>query len=273
MIRIISYLLIFIGLTGLLFSAILPVVLIITVFSLLLIAVGLTLFVLGVFRIRLSFFMKSICTIPFDNGFVALTFDDGPGESTGFLLDVLDEYNIKATFFCTGKQALKYPALVKRIIDTGHTIGTHTYSHLKSFTISGFRNVYSEIKHGVDALYNITGRRPILFRPPFGITNPVITRGVKVIGVISVGWNIRSLDTISDNKEKILSRVIPKLKPGSIVLLHDHRKATLEVLPTIIKEIYNLGLKPVNLEQALNIKVYEDTGLSDSGDIPGIDAG
>lgn len=262
MTRFISYLSVIIGFAGVLTAALLSFTVILTVISFLILAFGITLLVFGVAGMSLSFFLKSICTLPSGDQFVALTFDDGPCKNTEMILDILDQHQAKATFFCTGKQAQQYPETVKRILKSGHTIGSHTFSHNAAFTFSGLRNVISEIKRGADVIGQITGRRPLLFRPPFGVTNPIIAKGVNAAGVISVGWNIRSFDTMTNDPGKILERVLPKLKAGSIILLHDKGEATSEALPLIINKIHNLSLKPVNLEQALKIKVYEDPDFS-----------
>ena len=258
----ISYLSVIIGFAGVLTAVLLSFTIILTVISFLILALGIALLVFGVARVSLSFFLKSICSLPSREPIVALTFDDGPCENTEVILDILDQHNVKATFFCTGKQSEKHPATLKRILKSGHTIGSHTYSHNTSFTFSGLRNVISEIQRGADVIGQITGRRPLLFRPPFGVTNPIIAKGVKASGVISVGWNIRSFDTMTDDPGKLLARVMSKLKAGSIILLHDKGEATSEALPLIINEIHNLNLKPVNLEQALKIKVYESSDFS-----------
>ena len=222
-----------------------------------LLACGITLLIFGVARMRLSFFMHNICRLPDTEKFIALTFDDGPDKDSDELLDLLDRYNVKATFFCTGRNASMYPKTLQRIIASGHTVGSHTFNHHNFFPLSGFKGVYAEVRGGAVAIHNLIGKNPLLFRPPYGVTNPVIARAVKACNLISIGWDIRSFDTTVKSSEIFLKKIIPRLKPGSILLLHDRVRITREVLPVILQEIEKRGLVPVTLEEGLKMKVYE----------------
>ncbi len=218
---------------------------------------GITLVILGVSRMRLSFFLENTCRLPDPGKSIALTFDDGPDTDSEALLDLLDRYNVKASFFCTGRQAVLLPETLQRMVASGHTVGSHTYHHNSSFPLSGFRRVCAEVRGGADTIHRITGKNPLLFRPPYGVTNPVIARAVRVFNMKSIGWDIRSFDTTAKSADALLERIIPRLKPGSILLLHDRMKVTREVLPQIIQEIETRGLVPVTLEEGLKIQVYE----------------
>ncbi len=157
--------------------------------------------------------------IPNRSNEIFLTFDDGPHPvATPFVLDLLKQYNAKATFFCIGKNVKDEPALYRRIIDEGHKVGNHTYNHL-----NGKKN------SDKDYLDNIIQAKKIidskLFRPPYGAITRFQARQLKGIYDI-VMWNVLSADfdtTIS--KEKCLENVVKHTKPGSIIVFHDSEKA------------------------------------------------
>ncbi len=155
---------------------------------------------------------------------IYLTFDDGPLEPyTRELLDLLQSYDAHATFFVCGKSALRYPHLVKRMHDDGHTIGNHTYSHSFLKTVSGALG--KEIEKTSAILEGITGARPILFRPPWGILRPRTKAYAKAHGYHTVLWDSAGYDWHSPSPSYIGGRIIKKIRPGTIVLLHDGNEA------------------------------------------------
>ncbi len=226
---------------------------------------GLFLFILlgagisyGVFNIQSSLFVKSICKIKTTEKVVFLTFDDGPSEHfTGIILDTLKEKNIKATFFCIGKNAVQNSQLLLRIDKEGHTIGSHTFSHQWQYPFYSGKKVRHEIESGNEAIFKVTGKKPLLFRPPAGITNPTIANAIKSLNMASIGWSIRSYDTLHRNPEKIINRIIFRLKPGAVILLHDRLPVTAELLPGLLSQIYIKGYKILPLQQFLTTKCYE----------------
>ena len=100
------------------------------------------------------------------------------------------------------------------------------------------------------------GLRPLLFRPPYGVMNPSLAQAIKKGGYTSIGWNIRSFDTRIKDKQKLTSRIIGQLKPGSIILLHDSMEITAAILPELIKEIESNGYTITRLDKMLNISAY-----------------
>jgi len=116
---------------------------------------------------------------------IAITFDDGPHpEFTLKTLDLLKKHNAKATFFCIGQQVEKHPEILRRILDEGHLVGNHTYSHV------------SELKKSIEIIKKLTGNEMKLYRPAFAVTNPMIESAVNKLKVNSIGWNVRSLDIL-----------------------------------------------------------------------------
>lgn len=217
---------------------------------------GIIIVSLGVFRINMSFFADNLCVLPKPGNWIALTFDDGPHKETERLLDIFDQNQVKATFFCIGKEAEKYPATLQRIISSGHTVGSHTYSHSWKYMFASDLKVASELAKGAETIAGVIGKRPVLFRPPFGITNPSIGRAIRANQMKSIGWNIRTFDTMTTNGEDILTKVSKQLKPGAIILMHDRLETTVNILPKILDEIKKRGFTPVSLEEALNQKIY-----------------
>ncbi|WP_419869586.1 polysaccharide deacetylase family protein [Chryseobacterium sp. CT-SW4] len=188
----------------------------------------------GSFNIQLGYFINSITHKRTRKKEVALTFDDGPTEFTPLFLDLLKKHQIKATFFCIGKQIEQYPETFRRIIEEGHVIGNHTYSHSTSIGFASTRQVMEEIKKTDDIILKEGNISTSLYRPPFGVTNPNIARAVKSTRKKSIGWNIRSLDTIINDEKKIYKRVIKGLKPGGIILFHDISNKTYHVLADLL---------------------------------------
>lgn len=249
MIRKLTYFALTLGLGMLIVCSIMPYSRIFVVFAVVIIALSTLFFILGVIRIQMSFFVNNVCIIPYPGSWVALTFDDGPHQETERLLDILDKHQVKASFFCIGKAAEKYPDTILRIVKSGHTIGSHTFSHDWRYTLPSFSGVESEIAQGVESINKITGKRPNLFRPPFGITNPKIAKAIKSQKLTSVGWSIRTFDTTLNDSSELLKKVTDKLTPGSIILMHDRLKITVDAMSSILDEIKRRGLVPITLDE------------------------
>ncbi|WP_062698564.1 polysaccharide deacetylase family protein [Chryseobacterium indologenes] len=188
----------------------------------------------GSFTIQLGYFVNSITHKRTRIKETALTFDDGPTEFTPKFLDLLKEHEVKATFFCIGKQIEKYPEIFQRIIAEGHTIGNHTFSHSNSTGFLSTFKMTEEIEKCDEVMMKVGNIKTDLYRPPFGVTNPNIAKAIRKTGKKSIGWNVRSLDTIIDNEKKIYQRVTKGLKKGSIILLHDTSEKTYRVLADLL---------------------------------------
>lgn len=181
---------------------------------------------------------------------VALTFDDGPSVPyTAEVLDVLRERHVKATFFLCGANALRYPGLVRRIQAEGHVIGNHTYSHPYLYLERESR-IADEIDRTQDVLERISGRRPTLFRPPFGVRWFTLWPLLRARRMTMVLWSVRGYDGALDARG-IERATLEKLQPGAIILLHDgfethapeqvDRSATVRALPAIIEGARKAG--------------------------------
>jgi peptidoglycan/xylan/chitin deacetylase (PgdA/CDA1 family) len=171
---------------------------------------------------------------------IALTFDDGPGEATPLILDILKDAGIRATFFLCGQNAERFPELARRIADEGHEIGNHTYSHPHMAWKTPGRFAW-EITRAQDAIERAAGHRPKLFRPPYGERWFGLFPVLMGNGLATVMWSVSGADW-RFSAARIAKRVMKKVKPGSIILLHDgmppgergNRLATIEALRNII---------------------------------------
>lgn len=213
----------------------------------------------GSFDIRLNYFIKAYSknTKTLDQK-IALTFDDGPHPITNQVLDLLDKYEFKATFFCIGKQIEMYPDIFKRIHESGHTIGNHTYSHTSKMGFLSKKKIIQEITICNRMIVDRIGKKPKLYRPPFGVTNPDIALALNELKMDVIGWNVRSLDTILTNEHAILNRVLPRINPGSIVLFHDNSERTVHVLEQLLHFMKHNKIESVTVDELLNLEPYEN---------------
>lgn len=213
--------------------------------------VWLALTIWGAFDIRLGYFLPVFYRKKINKKVIAITFDDGPTEFTSKILDVLQKYNAKATFFCIGKQIEKHPDIFRRIHAEGHQIGNHSYSHSNSFGFFSAEKIKEELQKTDLIIEKITGKKNHYFRPPFGVTNPHIAKAVKMLNHQVIGWNIRSLDTVIEDKNKILQRITNKIQPGSIILLHDTSEKTLWVLEQLLLTLQGENYQIVTIEKLI----------------------
>ena len=213
----------------------------------------------GSFDIRQNYFLKAYSSNPdMKERKIALTFDDGPHQMTGKVLDLLQQYNAKATFFCIGTQIEKYPDIMQRIVREGHVVGNHTYSHSKSFGFFPSAKVKEEISRNDELLFEFTRKKIKFFRPPFGVTNPNVAKAIAATKHTVIGWNVRSLDTVIQNEDAILKRIKNKAKPGSVVLLHDTSLKTVRVLEQLLLFLQSEKYDMVAIDKLLNLPAYED---------------
>ncbi|HLT52138.1 MAG TPA: polysaccharide deacetylase family protein [Arenibacter sp.] len=217
-----------------------------------------TLTVIGSFHIRWNYHLEALHNNKNTrNDWVAITFDDGPHpDFTPQVLKLLSRYNAKATFFCIGKQVAQHPDIVKEIIAEGHTLGNHTYSHSKTFGFLSTEKVVEELQRTRETIQQLTGLDSILYRPAFGVTNPSIGSAVDQLGLQTIGWSIRSLDTTNRSKMTILHRITHRLKRGDIILLHDTSAKTVEVLEQLLLFLQNNNMRSITVDQLLEIEAY-----------------
>jgi peptidoglycan/xylan/chitin deacetylase (PgdA/CDA1 family) len=214
--------------------------------------------VVGSFFISLNFHLKAYCNNPLETDKkIALTFDDGPNEITLSILEILEKYNVKAAFFCIGKNIEKHPEILKQIVEKGHTVGNHSYSHSNFFDFYRKNRVIGEILKTDSLIESVSGKKVQLFRPPYGVTNPSIRKALEVTKHKVIGWNIRSLDGVLKDEKIIFARIKNRIVPGGIVLLHD-APHTVTILERLMLHLESIEYKVVSIEELLKIKAYEN---------------
>lgn len=197
-------------------------------------AVYLALTVYGSANIRSNYFLQSFCRTNGPEKKIALTFDDGPCENTGRILDLLKQHQSRATFFFIGKNILQHPELVKRTHAEGHLIGNHSFSHAYHYDLLPTAKVLADIHRCDEAIAQLTGEKPTLFRPPYGVTNPNIAAALKTTGHTSVGWSLRTKDTVARSAHELITKVKQQVKTGDVVLFHDTQPLTTEALAQLL---------------------------------------
>ncbi len=211
----------------------------------------------GSYSIQSGFFMKTICRGPLESGAIAITFDDGPlADYTPQVLDILKMEGVKAAFFCIGQRIPGNEVLLKRVVEEGHIVGNHSFSHHFWFDLFTKKKMEEDLRRANEALQKVVGLQPKFFRPPYGVINPNLKKAIENCGFHTIGWSVRSLDTVVGDKEKLMHRVTDQLMPGDIVLFHDHGKMTLEILPTFIQTARAKGLRIVPLDELIKLEPY-----------------
>ncbi len=198
-----------------------------------------------------------------DRGEIALTFDDGPDtELTPRVLDLLDEAGARATFFCVGARARAHPHLVREITARGHAVENHAFNHSRAMGFFSVQRLVRDIGDAQKTLADITGSAPKFFRAPFGIRTPLTEPALARLGLRCVAWNIRSLDSVDGSAERVAARIVRRLAPGAIVLMHDgvegRRRSTtarapsvLGALPLVLATLREREWRSVTLRSAL----------------------
>ena len=212
----------------------------------------------GSARISSNYHVKAFCSNPLETGKkIALTFDDGPSIYTLEVLELLKKYNAKATFFCIGKNIEAHPEILQKVIDEGHLVGNHSYSHSKFFDFYNAKKITEELQKTDALLEKFTSKKINFFRPPYGVTTPSIRRALKVTGHKTIGWNIRSLDGGTKNQELIFNRLIKHISPGGIVLLHDTAEHSVLVLEQFLQFLQQNNYEVISVEELLKLNAYE----------------
>jgi peptidoglycan/xylan/chitin deacetylase (PgdA/CDA1 family) len=225
----------------------------------LLILVLLYLFILflGSYRIGSQFYMPVICGgLPTEKK-IAISFDDGPADSfTPEILDILQQKQVQAAFFCIGLRITGRENLLIRMHAEGHLVGNHSDSHAPLFDLYSAKRMGEELAAMNAKVEAVLQLRPRLFRPPYGVTNPNLAKAVKRSGMVAVGWNIRSMDTVATDEKKLFDKLMRSLQPGAIVLFHDTAAITARLLPGFIDAVRSQGFAIVRIDELINEQPY-----------------
>ncbi len=179
---------------------------------------------------------------------IALTFDDGPSGHTQELLQGLELYDAKVTFFVIGSKAEKNPEIVKKAHEDGHLIGNHTYSHI-DFYKSTISDVEENITKGADVIEQITGERPLFLRAPYGNVNFI---QLKQLDSFFIHWSASSYDWFKNEEDYIYKRIMKEAKDGAIILMHDTEPATVKAVLRAIPELQEQGFEFVRVDDLLS---------------------
>jgi peptidoglycan/xylan/chitin deacetylase (PgdA/CDA1 family) len=191
---------------------------------------------------------------------VAITIDDGPDpDITPHVLELLEGYRARATFFCIGERVLRYPELAQEIVRRGHAIENHSQSHRHNFSLLGPNGMASEVSQAQESIFRVTGSSPQFFRAPAGLRNPFLDPVLARLKLRLASWTRRGFDTVSADADAVFHRLANPLQPGDILLLHDGHAARtrrgqaviLDVLPRLLDALKAHGLNSVTLRSAL----------------------
>ncbi len=192
---------------------------------------------------------------------VALTFDDGPNEPyTSEILQILKRYNVHATFFMMGENIETYPETARAIVQAGHVIGNHSYSH-KDLVLDTNADVRRQIEKTDEIIQRVTGQRTHLFRPPYGHEDFLTVHQATRLGYIMVEWTVSARDWRKPGMPHIVSNVMRHVHNGSIILLHDgdkwrhgsDRSQTVDALPKLIMDLRQQGYDLVTVPEILKL--------------------
>ena len=185
-----------------------------------------------------------------DDNKISISFDAAwGGDKTLGILELLDEYNIKTTFFLVDIWTQKYPELVKEIVARGHEIGNHSTSHPQMSKLNETQ-IAKELNTQADNVLDIAGVRPVLFRPPYGDYNNRVITTARAQGFVPIQWSVDSLDWKNRGAQEIINRAT-KVKSGDIVLFHNDSQYILDALPAVLKYYAENGYSVVPISEIL----------------------
>ncbi len=190
---------------------------------------------------------------------IALTFDDGPNNKyTPQILDILRQYNVKGTFFVLGEQVKEHPAMLRRIVEEGHEIGNHTFSHPQLNHLSD-EKVRQELVSTQEEIRKVLGYVPKLLRPPYGAYRNDTLLLFDELGFHVVLWSVDTNDWQRKKSGDAIVRTVSRdTRNGSIILFHDRKAETVRVLPQIIEELKGRGLQPVTISELTGLPAYDN---------------
>ena len=197
-----------------------------------------------------------IYSVERDNKAIALSFDAAWGnEDTQQLIDILNSYNVKATFFLVGDWVDRYPESVKQLYDAGMEIGNHSDNHAHYTKLSS-DGIVADVTACNEKIKAITGEAPTLFRCPYGEYDDHVVSAINTMGMQVIQWDVDSLDWKDLSAEEIYERVTSRAAPGSICLFHNAALHTPEALPSIIEYLLSEGYSIVPISQLIYTENY-----------------
>jgi peptidoglycan/xylan/chitin deacetylase (PgdA/CDA1 family) len=189
-----------------------------------------------------------------DGPYIAMTFDDGPSATlTPKLLDILAAHHMKVTFFVLGEMVAEHPEILARAAREGHEIASHSWSH-PNLAKMGQEGVRSQLQRTDDQIKSATGKRPTLFRPPYGSITERQKRWIHdEFGYDIILWDVDPLDWKRPGPAVVRNRILKETRPGSIVLSHDIHPGTIEAMPSTFDQLEAKGFKFVTVSELLSM--------------------
>lgn len=195
-----------------------------------------------------------IYSVDTDSKRIAISFDAAWGDQyTEEILSILDKYNVKTTFFLVGFWVDKYPDMVKKINSRGHEIGNHSTNHPYMSKLSK-QKMMDELKKTENKIKELTGKRTILFRPPFGDYNNLLIETCREQNYYTIQWDVDSLDWKELGVQPVVDRVTRNVRKGSIVLFHNNAKYVSQYLPIVLEKLKSDGYEIVPISKL----IYKD---------------
>lgn len=188
---------------------------------------------------------------------VALTFDDGPHPSlTPRLLDILAEHDARATFYVIGRNAERYPDILRRIAAEGHEIGNHTWSHPSLYGVND-RTMITELQRTNDIIQDTVGFAPVSIRPPYGNMYPRQSQlAFQELGLTTVLWSIDPLDWQRPGASVVASRILNQHHAGAVVLSHDIHGPTIRAMPSVVQGLQSRGYNLVQVSEIMGRRIW-----------------
>ena len=185
------------------------------------------------------------------DGQIAISFDAAwGGDKTKKILDILDEYEVKTTFFLVDIWTQRFPELVKEIDARGHEIGNHSTSHPQMSRLSA-EKIAAELDTMSDNVYALIGKRPVLFRPPYGDYNNRLIVTARSLGYTPIQWSVDSLDWKNRGRDDLVRRATENVQSGDIVLFHNDSDFIVDALPLVLESYREKGLTVVPVSRLL----------------------
>ena len=182
------------------------------------------------------------------NKTIALTFDDGPGPYTEKLLDILDKYDAKATFFLIGSKVSVRANTLRRMQSRGHQLGNHSWSHPELPKLS-VDQIAGEIDRTNEAIRQATGVKPSILRPPYGAVNGVVLEQLRLRNMSSILWSVDTRDWADRNSQIVCSRAVAGARPGAVILMHDIHQTSVNAVPCILSSLKQQGYSFVTIQR------------------------
>jgi len=211
----------------------------------------------GSYFVQANYFVDMLHHGSREQNKIALTFDDGPQPGfTSQVLDILKQKQVPALFFLIGQNIKSNEQDLLRMSNEGHIVGNHSYSHNYWFSLKRANDMLADIKRCDEEIERVIAKKPKLFRPPYGVTNPMVANSIKQGNYTGIGWSLRSYDTSAKDAQKLLTKILAKVKNGDVILLHEWGPHTIEILPALIDKSRKLGFEFVRADELLGVEAY-----------------